>query len=154
MDITLLQDILRRPEDFRTFKAGQAIFKEGEMGYVMYVLLEGVVEVQVGHKVIGAFEPIEMFGEMAVIDAGPRSATVTAKTDSKLAAINQNRFLFMIRQKPELAIHIMRMLVERIRWMNTEALNHAAKAALVEPAPESAPAEEEVGATAAVAAAP
>jgi CRP-like cAMP-binding protein len=83
--------------------------------------VEGLVEVQVKDKVIGTFQPIEVFGEMAVIDPAPRSATVTAKTNCKLAPINQKRFLFLIQQKPQFAIHIMRMLVERIRWMDTMA---------------------------------
>lgn len=87
----------------------------------MYVLVEGVVEVVVGFKVVGAFEPVEIFGEMSVIDAGPRSATVRAKGYCKLAPVNQKRFLFLIQQKPQLALHIMKMLVERIRWMNSVA---------------------------------
>lgn len=103
------------------FKPGQNIFKEGEYGDTMFVLVEGVVEVIVGFKVIGAFQPVEIFGEMSVIDAGPRSATVRAKTFCKLAPVNQKRFLFLIQQKPQLALHIMKILVERIRWMNSVA---------------------------------
>lgn len=95
----------------------------------MYVLVEGVVEVVVGFKVVGAFQPIEIFGEMAVIDAGPRSATVRAKTYCKLAPVNQKRFIFLIQQKPQLALHVMKMLVERIRWMNSVASGKGGEAA-------------------------
>ncbi len=119
MDEALIQEVFRRTDDHRSFKAGEAIFREGEPGSQMFILVQGIAEVQVGNSIIGAFEPIEIFGEMAVIDAGPRSASVIAKTDCKLIAVNQSRFLFLIQQKPQLAIHIMSMLVERIRWMNT-----------------------------------
>lgn len=121
MDHNLLQDIFKSPELLVPFKPGQPIFREGEYGDTMYVLVEGVVEVLVGYKVVGAFEPIEIFGEMSVIDAGPRSASVRAKTSCKLAPVNQKRFLFLIQQKPQLALHIMKILVERIRWMNSVA---------------------------------
>jgi len=102
----------------------------------MYVLVEGVVEVVVGFKVVGAFQPVEIFGEMAVIDAGPRSATVRAKTYCKLAPVNQKRFVFLIQQKPQLALHIMKILVERIRWMNSVA---SGKGGLASEAAEGSP---------------
>ncbi len=121
MDQSLLLEIFRSPELLTPFKPGQVIFREGEYGDTMFVLVEGVVEVVVGYKVVGAFEPVEIFGEMSVIDAGPRSATVRAKSFCKLAPVNQKRFIFLIQQKPQLALHIMKMLVERIRWMTSVA---------------------------------
>jgi CRP/FNR family transcriptional regulator, cyclic AMP receptor protein len=121
LSMNFLQEIFRSPDLYVPFKAGQAIFKEGEQGDVMYVLMEGEVEVKVHDKSIGTFLPIEVFGEMAVIDPHPRSATVIAKTDCRLAPINQKRFLFLIQQKPQFAIYIMKILVERIRWMDSMA---------------------------------
>ena len=119
--MNLLLELFRSPNQYVPFKAGQAVFTEGEQGDVMYVLMEGELEVQVHNKVVGAFGPVEVFGEMAVIDTQPRSATVVAKTDCMLAPINQKRFLFLIQQKPEFAIYIMKILVERIRWMDEMA---------------------------------
>jgi CRP-like cAMP-binding protein len=121
VDANLLLEIFKSSELLVSFKPGQTIFREGEEGDTMYVLVEGVVEVVVGLKVVGAFEPVEIFGEMSVIDAGTRSATVRAKGYCKLAPVNQKRFLFLIQQKPQLALHIMKILVERIRWMNSVA---------------------------------
>jgi CRP/FNR family transcriptional regulator, cyclic AMP receptor protein len=120
MNSLQLQEIFRNLDSYVPFKPGQIIFKEGEFGDIMYVLMEGHVDVLVGDNVIGTFEPVEIFGEMAVIDAGPRSATVRAKTDCKLISINQKRFVFLVQQKPQFAIHIMRILVERIRWMDAQ----------------------------------
>ena len=136
MEESLLREIFQSPELLVPFKPGQTIFREGEYGDTMYVLVEGVVEVVVGFKVVGAFQPVEIFGEMAVIDAGPRSATVRAKTYCKLAPVNQKRFVFLIQQKPQLALHIMKILVERIRWMNSVA---SGKGGLASEAAEGSP---------------
>lgn len=121
MNSLQLQEIFRNLDAYVPFKPGQVIFKEGDFGDVMYVLMEGLVDVVVKEKVVGTFEPIEILGEMAVIDAGPRSATVVAKSDCKLIGVNQKRFQFLVQQKPQFALHIMRILVERIRWMDSQA---------------------------------
>ena len=118
MDVT---DLFPRNDSLVSFKPGQTIFKEGEPGDVMFILVEGVVDVLVGDKVVGSFEPIEILGEMSVIEPGPRSATVVAKTNCKLGAVNQKRFKFLAQNKPDFALHIMRMLVERMRWMDQSA---------------------------------
>lgn len=140
MDETLIQEVFRSGDDHRTFKTGDAIFRQGEAGHLMYILVEGIVEVMIGDVSIGAFEPIEVFGEMAIIDQGPRSATIIAKSDCKLVAVNQGRFLFLIQQNPKLAIHIMKMLVERIRWMNESS--NTAEETSDEQTPTEAPAAE------------
>ena len=57
-------------------------------------------------------------GEMALIDHGPRSATVTASTDCTLAEIDEKRFLFLVQQTPMFALSVMRLLSQRLRRMN------------------------------------
>lgn len=116
-----LTNLFLKQESFVQFQAGQTIFAEGEVGESMFVLFEGMVEVYVSNKLIGTFEPIEVFGEMAVIAPGPRSATVVAKTDCRLAAVTQKRFNLLLSHHPDFALHMMGMLVERIRWMNEAA---------------------------------
>lgn len=108
-----------KPEFCVHFPAGQTVLKEGEQGDSMFILLEGEVEVRVRDQVVGSFSPVEVFGEMAAIDKQPRSATVIAKTACKFARIDQSRFKQIIPQRPQFAIDVMRMLVERIRWMDT-----------------------------------
>ena len=108
-----------KPEFCVQFPAGQTVLKEGELGDSMFILIEGEVEVRIRDQVVGSFSPVEVFGEMAVIDKQPRSATVIAKTACKFARIDQNRFKQIIPQRPQFAIDVMRMLVERIRWMDT-----------------------------------
>ena len=134
-----LPEALWKPEFCIPFQTGQVVMKEGEMGNTLHILMEGQVEVQIHDQVVGTFEPVEVFGEMAVIDSQPRSATVIAKTNCKLARIDQNRFKQLIQQRPDFGIDIMRMLVERIRWMDSVTANRPApenpKTASAEPSP-------------------
>lgn len=113
-------DIFWQMEPYVSFKAGDIIFKEGDPGDFMYVLIEGQVEVKIKHDEIGIFEPIEVFGEMALIDAQPRSATVVARTDCKLVRVNQSRFKMLVHKSPQFGVNVMRTMVERIRWMNSQ----------------------------------
>lgn len=109
-----IQNLIPPTEQPLSFKPGQAIFTEGDYGDFMYVLLEGSVEVLVHGKSVGTFDPVELFGEMAIIDPQPRSATVMAKTACKLARINRPRFLVLVQGQPEFALQVMQGLVDRI----------------------------------------
>ena len=121
-----LHDLLSSGVTLIPFKAGQTIFKQGDKGDVMFILFEGIVDVVVGEKSIGSFEPVEIFGEMTVIEPGVRSASIVAQTDCTFASFNQKRFLILVQSKPEFALHIMRMLVERMRWMDESSKSNSA----------------------------
>lgn len=110
-----LSHLFRNTEYFIPFKAGDTIFKEGEPGDQMYVVLEGEVDVVVHDKVVETVRMDSFLGEMALIDARPRSATAVARTDCRLAPINQNRFKFLVQQTPHFALHLMQGMAERLR---------------------------------------
>ena len=99
-------------------EAGEAVFREFDMGSEMYVVLEGQVEIMIGDKVVETLGPGEPFGEMALIDQAPRVATATAKTRCTLAVIPEKRFLFMIQTAPHFALQIMKVMADRLRKMN------------------------------------
>jgi CRP/FNR family cyclic AMP-dependent transcriptional regulator len=102
----------------RVCEAGEAIFREYDMGAEMYVVLEGEVEITIDSKVLETLGPGEPFGEMALIDQAARVATAIAKTPCKLAVISENRFLFMVAQTPHFALQIMKVMADRLRKMN------------------------------------
>ncbi len=104
--------------DNEMVKAGTTIFTEGSIADCMYVVVEGSVNIMVGDEVFDTAGIGDMFGEMAMIDARPRSATAVANVDSKLAKIDERMFLFMIQQTPYFAQHVMRVMAERLRNMN------------------------------------
>ena len=110
-----LSHLFRNTEYFIPYKAGDTVFKEGEPGDQMYVVLEGEVDIFVHGKVVETVGVDNFLGEMALIDSRPRSATAVAKTDCKLAPINQNRFKFLVQQTPHFALHLMQGMAERLR---------------------------------------
>jgi CRP-like cAMP-binding protein len=105
-----------------SYAPGVAIFKEGDKADKMYVVLSGELEVQLQGTVIDTIGAGSTFGEMALIDGSPRSATVIAKTTSEVAAIDEKTFIFLVDEMPYFALSTMRNLVERLRRMNEQWL--------------------------------
>src|ERR1043166_10096095 len=99
-----LSHLFRNSEFFIPFKAGDTVFKEGEPGDQMYVVLEGEVDIIVHDKVVETVGVDNFLGEMALIDERPRSATAVAKTDCKLAPIAPRRFEYLVHTDHNLAL--------------------------------------------------
>jgi CRP-like cAMP-binding protein len=94
---------------------GEEIFGEGETGDALYLVLEGKVRVHKQDRVIAELAERECFGEMAILDAAPRSATVTAVSDLNLLKISREDFEEILSEKPEIALGIIRVLTRRLR---------------------------------------
>jgi CRP-like cAMP-binding protein len=97
------------------FEAGDVVFSEGSAGGHMYVVVEGTIDVFVGDKLIDISGPGDLVGEMALIDSNPRSATTVARTEARLARVDESAFLAMVVDTPFFALHVMRVLVQRMR---------------------------------------
>jgi len=110
--------IFDRATDFAVYKAGDVIFNQGDEAHSMYVIIEGEVEIDILPDLQETVDKGGFFGEMALITDDPRSATVRAKTDVKLVAVDERRFDFMVQETPGFAITIMRILVQRLRRRN------------------------------------
>ncbi len=108
-------DILRHESNPLSFPRGAVIFKEGEPGDCMFFVIEGTVSVQIGGADVSRVESGEVFGEMALIDHAPRSATAVAITDCRLAAVNEKRFLRLVSEVPKFALHLMQIITHRLR---------------------------------------
>jgi CRP-like cAMP-binding protein len=105
--------------DPRACKAGEVIFRTFDMGAEMYVVLEGEVNLMIDSRVLETIGPGDPFGEMALIDQTPRTATAVARIACKLAVISEKRFLFMVQTTPDFALYIMKVMADRLRKMNT-----------------------------------
>ena len=103
-----------------TFEPGEYIFSEGETGKSMFSILEGTVEIRTKDKTVYTAGPGEILGEMSLIDNKPRSATAVAKSQCRLALIDEKRFDFLIQQTPMFINQIMKALTDRLRHMNNE----------------------------------
>ena len=99
----------------RRFNAGDVIFKRGDAAQELFVIQNGKVEIRQANRVIAALSDYNVFGEMALIDSAPRSATAMAATDTVLIPVSKDRFLFLVRNSPDLAISLMRVLTQRLR---------------------------------------
>lgn len=109
-----LLETFKGSTDLVNFTAGTVIFKENSEGGHMYVVIRGEVIVSIKGKVLAVAKAGEIVGEMALISADIRSATVTAQTDCTLTVIDQSSFESLIRHVPEFSMHVMNVLVERI----------------------------------------
>jgi CRP-like cAMP-binding protein len=102
-----------------SFKAGDVIFKEGEPAETLYVVKSGQVEIRLGNRLLDTLPELSIFGEMALIDHSPRSATAVAATDTTLVPVDEKQFLFLVTRTPHFALNLMRVLAQRLRTTNT-----------------------------------
>jgi len=102
----------------RSAKAGETIFKEGDEAQQLFVIKSGEVRIQAGNRTLAELSTNHIFGEMALIDDAPRSATAVAKTDVELVPISEKQFLFLVSQTPFFALKVMRVLARRLRATN------------------------------------
>jgi CRP-like cAMP-binding protein len=110
-------------ESTSSYANGDMIFSQGDLGTEMYIILEGEVEI-IKHineesHVLSHLEKGDFFGEMALLEAVPRTADAVAKTDVKALVINGSRFDEMLRKNPEIAVRIIRKYSKRLREANT-----------------------------------
>jgi signal transduction histidine kinase len=112
--------VLCRIAQERGFRAGLEIFKQGDVGDGVYVVKEGFVEISAGvsqnsRKRLSRVGPGEIFGEMAVLETKPRSATATAAKDCAVYFIPREPLLAMIAQSPAFALELLREISRRLR---------------------------------------
>ncbi len=130
---------LKRTAPKVSFRAGQVIFKEGDVGDGVYVVEEGGVEISANSngeegRILSRLKPRNFFGEMAVLDDQPRSATATAEVDSILSFIPRDEMLRALKQSPELLIALAREFSNRMRQFDRrfiEEIFEAGRLALV-----------------------
>lgn len=110
--------LFEHSSDAKLVDAGTTIFSAGDPRDHMYAVVEGQVDIFVNGKLVETVEAGGIFGEMALIDAENRTATAVARTDTKVVPVDERRFLFLIQQTPNFALHVMRVLSERLRRIN------------------------------------
>jgi CRP/FNR family transcriptional regulator, cyclic AMP receptor protein len=99
-------------------KAGGIIFREGDEAHELFVIKSGQVRIQLGNRTLTELGPDSIFGEMALIDNEPRSASAIALTDVEIVPVGERQFLFLVSQTPYFALKVMRVLAQRLRKSN------------------------------------
>ncbi len=100
------------------FRAGDKIISEGEEGDTAYLITVGKVEVTVGDRCVVELEAGEVFGEMSLIDAGPRSASVKALSDAVCVVTTYEDLAKSLEENPTWALQFMKTFARRLRHMN------------------------------------
>lgn len=95
--------------------AGQALFREGEEGNMMFVLSTGSADVVINGMVVETLAHGSIVGEIGMVLPGPHSASVIARTDCEFVAVDEKRFQFLVQQTPFFATQVMRIMAERLR---------------------------------------
>jgi len=99
----------------KRFDEGAKLAEEGQSGDVFYVLLEGEAKVVRGGRRVAKLIPGDFFGEIALIDGGPRTATVVATTPLAALAITRKRFRSMLEEDPNITLAMLEELTRRLR---------------------------------------
>ena len=104
--------------DELSFNTRYTIFKEGQEGRSLYIVVSGRVRVHLGDQELAQLSRGTCFGEMALFDAEPRSASITTLEPCECLMLTQEQLYDAIEETPGIAINIIRLLSRRIRELN------------------------------------
>lgn len=99
-------------------KAGETMFHRGDEGDCMYIIFDGQVKVHDGDSVFATLGERDFFGELSLLDPEPRSASITALTDTFLLQLHQDAFYEIMADRIEVVRGILKILVRRLRDQN------------------------------------
>jgi CRP-like cAMP-binding protein len=101
--------------------AGSELIKEGASGREFFIVVDGKAECSVGGSTAAILGPGEFFGEIALIDGGPRTATVRASTPLRVIVMDSREFAGLIRASPSIGLRMLRKLAGRLRDLQAMA---------------------------------
>ena len=114
---------LRASMDAVKIAKGSILFKEGDDGEHLYVIVDGKLKLGTSsgdgrENLLSILGPGEMFGELSLFDPGPRTSTATAVTDAKLLSLSHEKVIPWLRQNPEVSLQLLTRLSQRLRRTN------------------------------------
>jgi CRP-like cAMP-binding protein len=114
---------LRASMDSVKIAKGGILFKEGDDGEHLYVIVEGKLKLGTSsgdgrENLLSILGPGEMFGELSLFDPGPRTSTATAVTDAKMLSLGHEKVIPWLKQHPEVALQLLERLARRLRRTN------------------------------------
>ena len=107
--------------------AGDFVFRRGEPGDRMYLVIEGEIDLLVGNRVVEKAGPGVFLGELALIDESPRSASARARTTARVFPIDEDRFQSLVQETPTFALDLMRTIASRLRRTNASIAKRTPK---------------------------
>jgi CRP/FNR family transcriptional regulator, cyclic AMP receptor protein len=104
--------------DELTFPSNHSMFRKGEEGRSLYIVISGRIRIHVDDRQLAVFSKGESFGEMAIFDTQPRSASATTLEPSECLELTQEQLYDAVEETPEISLNIIRVLSRRIRNLN------------------------------------
>jgi CRP-like cAMP-binding protein len=115
---------LGKASDEIAVKGGKVLVEEGKPGHEFFLIEDGTAEVRRKNRKVATLGRGQFFGELSLLDRGPRSATVVADTDMTLVVLGQREFLGVIDEVPAMAHKLLAALAGRLREADSRALSH------------------------------
>jgi CRP-like cAMP-binding protein len=105
----------------RSYRSGEVVFSQGDPGDALYAVVTGKIRISAGAAdgreiFLNIMEPGDTFGEIALLDGGTRTASATAMIPSELVSIRREHFLGVLEREPRVALELLRLCGERLRW--------------------------------------
>lgn len=124
IDTSILEDVAKIL-GVRFYKRGDTIFYEGDSGAALYIVVSGKVKIvklseDGREKILAILGAGDYFGEMAIIEQEPRSATVIAQDDTEVFVLYQRDFQHLIKTTPKIMLNIVKTLCNRLRLANQQ----------------------------------
>lgn len=116
--------LVARASDVVQVPAGTDIVKQGDVGHEFYLIARGSATVRRNGRKVARLGPGSYFGEMALLDRGPRSATITADEPCELIVIGQREFSAVLEQVPPVAHKLLLGMAARLREADNRAVSH------------------------------
>ncbi len=111
---------MARATDELDIPAGRTLCEQGSIGREAFVIVEGTAEVRRNKKKVATLGPGACVGELALLDHGPRTATVIAATDLKVLVIGAREFSAIVDDVPPIAHKLLKALAARVRDLDTK----------------------------------
>jgi CRP/FNR family transcriptional regulator, cyclic AMP receptor protein len=118
-----LQRIARASDEVEV-KAGRVLVEQGRLGHEFFLILDGKAVVRRDNRKVAELSAGQYFGELSLLDKGPRTATVVADTDMKVLVLGQREFLAVLDDVPGLAYKILRIMASRLREADLRNVGH------------------------------
>jgi CRP-like cAMP-binding protein len=99
----------------KSYAAGDVVIRDGDRGTYLYFVASGAAKVRMGSETVALQEPGDCFGEMALLDDSPRSATITMVKDGVLLRLHRDVFLDLVQRRPDMYKNLYKLLADRIR---------------------------------------
>jgi CRP-like cAMP-binding protein len=118
-----LQKVAKVSEEV-DIEAGRTLVDQGRAGHEFFLILDGNAVVRRNNRKVADLGPGDYFGELAILDRGPRSASVVANTDMRVLVLGQGAFVGVLETIPGMATKLLSHMAHRLRQADAKAVGH------------------------------